>query len=133
MKFLTEFGIGEVCGDQRDSRQWYLSNAIPRKSKANIADVNQVIHVDPKETIEVPKTSCCEPNETLEEIQLFEGNTEKIVKIGTDISSKLRSQLISTLRSFADIFAWDPSDMPGISEQVALHRLNIKPGSREVK
>lgn len=45
----------------------------------------------------------------------------------------LRGLLIAALQSFADILAWDPRDMPGISEHVALHRLNIKPGSREVK
>lgn len=133
MKFPTEFGIGEVCGDQRDSRQCYLSNAIPKRHDVSTANIHQVVQVDPRATIEVPKDCRCEPNEALEEIQLFEGNSEKVVKIGANLNPELRGLLIITLRSFADIFAWDPRDIPGISEHVALHRLIIKPGSREVK
>lgn len=133
MKFPTEFGVGEVCGDQRDSRQCYLSSEIPNKHNFSNPDVNQVIQVDPKEVLEITKDSCCEPNEALQEIQLFEGNSEKVVKIGANLPPNLQGPLVTTLRNFADIFAWDPSDMLGISEQVALHRLNIRPGSHEVK
>ena len=32
-----------------------------------------------------------------------------------------------------DIFAWKPSDMPGIPREVAEHSLNIRPGSKPVK
>ena len=32
-----------------------------------------------------------------------------------------------------DVFAWKPSDMPGIPREVTEHSLNIKPGSRPVK
>ncbi|XP_074327013.1 uncharacterized protein LOC141664953 [Apium graveolens] len=31
MKFPTEFGVGEICGDQRASRQCYIGNSIPKK------------------------------------------------------------------------------------------------------
>lgn len=86
MKFPTKFGVRDVCGDQRDSRQCYLSNAIPKKHSANNPDVNQVIKVDPKEVLDVPKDSYYEPNEALEEIQLFEGNAENMVKIGANLT-----------------------------------------------
>lgn len=89
MKFPTDFRVGEVCRDQRDSRRYYLSNAVPKKCNTNAPNVNQVIQVDPREIIEVPKDSCCEPNEATEDVQIFEGNTEKVVKIGANLSPEL--------------------------------------------
>ena len=37
------------------------------------------------------------------------------------------------LHANRDIFAWKPSDMPGISREVTKHALKIRPGSRPVK
>jgi hypothetical protein len=41
--------------------------------------------------------------------------------------------LIDFLRANADIFAWSPSDMPGIPREVAEHSLDILPHSRTVQ
>jgi hypothetical protein len=41
--------------------------------------------------------------------------------------------LFDFLRANADIFAWSPSDMPGIPREVAEHSLNILPHSRAVQ
>ena len=41
--------------------------------------------------------------------------------------------LIDFLRTNADMFAWSPSDMPGIPREVAEHALDIRTGSRPVK
>jgi hypothetical protein len=41
--------------------------------------------------------------------------------------------LIDFLRANADIFAWSPSDMPGIPSEVAEHSLDILPHSRAVE
>jgi ribonuclease HI len=41
--------------------------------------------------------------------------------------------LIDFLRANADIFAWSPSDMPGIPREVAEHSLDILPHSRAVQ
>jgi hypothetical protein len=41
--------------------------------------------------------------------------------------------LIGFLRVNADIFAWSPSDMPGIPREVAEHSLDIPPHSRAVQ
>ncbi|XP_074323253.1 uncharacterized protein LOC141660188 [Apium graveolens] len=54
----------------------------------------------------------------LEEVKLFPADKEQLTK---------------TLQSFADIFAWNPKDMPGIPKQVALHRLNISSEARPVR
>jgi hypothetical protein len=41
--------------------------------------------------------------------------------------------LVDFLRANADIFAWIPSDMPGIPREVAEHSLDILPHSRAVQ
>jgi hypothetical protein len=41
--------------------------------------------------------------------------------------------LIDFLRANADIFAWSPSDMPGIPREVTEHSLDILPHSRAVQ
>jgi hypothetical protein len=41
--------------------------------------------------------------------------------------------LIDFLRANVDIFAWSPSDMPGIPREVAEHSLDIRAGSKPVK
>jgi hypothetical protein len=41
--------------------------------------------------------------------------------------------LVDFLRANVDIFAWSPSDMPGIPREVAEHSLDILPHSRAVQ
>ena len=41
--------------------------------------------------------------------------------------------LIDFLRANADIYAWSPSDMPGIPREVAEHTLDIRAGSRPAR
>jgi hypothetical protein len=41
--------------------------------------------------------------------------------------------LVDFLRANADIFAWSPSDMPGIPREVAEHSLDILSHSRVVQ
>ena len=41
--------------------------------------------------------------------------------------------LIDFLRANANIFAWSPSDTPGILREVAEHSLDIRPNSKPIK
>nr|CAB3465777.1 unnamed protein product [Digitaria exilis] len=41
--------------------------------------------------------------------------------------------LVDCLCAYVDIFAWSPSDMPGIPREVAEHSLDIRPHSKPVK
>ena len=44
-----------------------------------------------------------------------------------------KAPLVDFLRNNKDIFAWKPSDMPGIPREVAEHALKIHPDSKPVK
>jgi hypothetical protein len=56
-----------------------------------------------------------------------------VVCIGAALSFKLESELVDFLRANRYIFAWKPSDMPGILREVIEHALKIRSGSKLVK
>ncbi|GKC16013.1 reverse transcriptase domain-containing protein [Tanacetum coccineum] len=55
------------------------------------------------------------------------------VAIGGTLSAKGRTKLCTLLKENLDIFAWQPSDMTGVSRSVAEHRLNIREGYSPVR
>ena len=59
--------------------------------------------------------------------QCFASRHEAVV-VSFDMSA-----LVDFLHANRDIFAWKPSDMPGILREVIEHALKIKPGSKPVK
>lgn len=89
--------------------------------------------MDPRDIIELHKPPTHELVEQVEEISLYPNDPERVVKIGTSLNSDVHEAIIQTLGEFADIFAWTPKDMPGLPTEIALHRLNIKPGVDPVK
>lgn len=56
MKFPTDFGVGEVCGDQATARQCYFSTVVPKKTEQEEQSINQVVDIDPREFMETPRT-----------------------------------------------------------------------------
>jgi hypothetical protein len=55
-------------------------------------------------------------------------------KSGSALSSTpTRKQCSSTFSANAEVFAWSPSDMPGIPRDVAEHSLDIRAGARPMK
>ena len=62
-----------------------------------------------------------------EKIELIPGDPSKKISIGTGLDSVFKKGLIDILRKYADVFAWSPSDMPGLDESVSMHRLSIDP------
>lgn len=73
------------------------------------------------------------PAEETEEIKLIPGKANKTVKIGSGLPEPLRTNLIELLRCYVDIFAWEPQDMPGVSRDIAEHRLEVDPSKKPVR
>ncbi|KAA3472692.1 gag/pol polyprotein [Gossypium australe] len=63
------------------------------------------------------------------------GNEEKRqeVKIGTSISENTKHDLIALLQEYKDVFAWSYQDMPGLNEDVVVHRLLLKPECKPIQ
>ena len=118
VKFLMEYGVGEVQGDQPAARECYLAMlAMDEQAKTmNIKERRVVV----------------EPTEALEDIFLDEDDPGKSTRIGADLEGKIKKDLTRFLRENIDVFAWSHEDMPGIDLSVITHCLNIYPFSKPV-
>ena len=106
-------------GDQAMARECYLTSV-------SVEQTHQTLIVEERRNF-------AEPMEELEKVTLIEGNEKKITKIGTAISEKIRDSIVEFLKENADVFAWSHEDMPSISTQVMVHKLNANPSIHLVK
>ncbi|XP_074356266.1 uncharacterized protein LOC141695965 [Apium graveolens] len=65
------------------------------------------------------------PAEDTIEILVDEQDPSKVLRIGSQLASKLKEGLSIFLLANLDVFAWSHSDMVGIDPEVMCHRLNI--------
>ncbi|KAK3034435.1 hypothetical protein RJ639_034672 [Escallonia herrerae] len=107
MKFPTENGVGEVKGDQAVARQCYMASCRNRANETLVIE-------DLRDETKVERGK---PAEDLFDIQLYPGNQEKTVRVGTGLSDDLKIKLVELLRSYSDIFAWTASDMPRVDPE----------------
>ena len=63
--------------------------------------------------------------EALETVALVEDRITKTTRIGTTLSSEMRTRLIEFLKENLDVFAWSNEDMPGISPKIIQHKLTV--------
>ena len=115
IKFPTEYGVGQVQGDQLVAKRCYL---------AMLAMDKQVQTMSIEE-----RRDAVEPTETLENISLDEDNPERCTRIGVDLEEKTKKGLVHFLRKSIDVFAWSHKDMLGIDPSVITHHLNVYPSS----
>ncbi|KAK2996170.1 hypothetical protein RJ639_029539 [Escallonia herrerae] len=64
-----------------------------------------------------------EPVEDLVSIEVYLGEKDKTVRIGSNLKEVTKLELVKLLRTYADIFAWTAADMPGIDPEIITHRL----------
>ena len=119
IKFPTEYGVGQVQGDQLAKRECYL---------AILAMDEQVQTMNIEE-----RRVMAEPTEVLEDIPLDENNPEKYTRVGADMEKKTKQDLLQFLKKSIDVFAWSHKDMPGINPSVISHCLNVCPSTKPVR
>ncbi|XP_071715203.1 uncharacterized protein [Rutidosis leptorrhynchoides] len=57
----------------------------------------------------------------------------KRIKIGAGLSTETKAKLHGILLANADVFAWQESDMTGVSRAIAEHKLNVNPSLTPVR
>ena len=65
------------------------------------------------------------PIEEVENVELVEGDPSKTTKVGKELKSSLKEEMVKFLKRNLDVFAWSHEDMPGIDEDVIEHCLNV--------
>jgi hypothetical protein len=64
----------------------------------------------------------------LEEIDIRDGKTPRPTFINKTLETDSRSEMIGLLKEYSDCFAWNYTEMPGLSREIVEHRLPIKSG-----
>lgn len=119
IKFPTEYGVGELRGNQVAARECYLA-------MIEMEDQRQAMCVE-------EQRFTAEPVEESEEFALDESRPERTTRIGTSASRPIQQALKAFLRMNQDVFAWSHEDMPGISRSVMVHKLNVNPNFSPVR
>ncbi|XP_075675219.1 uncharacterized protein LOC142644517 [Castanea sativa] len=113
VKFPTEYGVGELRGNQVVARECYIA-------MMEMDDHLQAMIIEEQRTV-------AEPVEELEEVHLDDSRSERTTRIGTLASQTVRQALALFLKETQDVFAWSHEDMPEIDPSVIVHRLNLSP------
>ena len=55
-------------------------------------------------------------------------NIPRPTSINTNLSQPEKNQLVALLKEYADVFAWEYDEMPGLDPNLVAHALNVEPG-----
>ena len=111
IKFPTNYGVGELCGNQVATCKYYVA-------MMEMDDYLQAMNIEEHRTV-------TEPVEKLEKILLDDSKPDQMTRIGTLASPAIRQVLTSFLKDNRDVFSLSHEDMPGIDLAIKVHRLNI--------
>ena len=67
------------------------------------------------------------------QVNLGDEANPKPIFISENLSPPEKEDLISLVREYIHVFAWNYKDMPGLDPRVAMHRLNINPEAKPIK
>ena len=119
VKFPTEYGVGQVQGDQLAAKECYLAMLA-------MDDQVQTMNIEERRVM-------VEPTEALENISLDKSNLKMCTRVGSDLEEKTKQDLVPFLKKSIDVFAWSHEDMSSIDPSVITHRLNVYPSSKPVR
>ena len=82
---------------------------------------------------ELAKEIQIQPEEELKEIDLgVELGSQKPVFISSQLTIQEKKQLVTLLKEYMDVFAWNYDKMPGLDPGLVVHALNVDPGVKPV-
>ncbi|XP_057751854.1 uncharacterized protein LOC130969950 [Arachis stenosperma] len=127
MKFVADVGsIGSIRGDLEtavacDNASLSLRKKSKEASGVFLADLDARVDDKPRP----------EPEGDLEKFRV--GDTEdKFTFVNRNLPQELKEPLVEMIRANGDLFAWTPTDMPGIDPKVMSHHLAVKAEARPV-
>ncbi|KAK1363227.1 hypothetical protein POM88_038788 [Heracleum sosnowskyi] len=144
LKFPTENGIGEMRGDQKAARIIMLEDIEKdrdvemteggkRKRKEDEGGSHQMMNIELEKFGADLSNPIAEPAAETEEVELYVGQSGKMIQIGKNMEPELKKKVIEVIRQYHDVFAWGHEDMPGLDPSVAKHCLSVNPDEKLVK
>ncbi|XP_072058156.1 uncharacterized protein [Arachis hypogaea] len=136
MKFpLQDHQVVTIHGDHKEARQCYnISMKFQNRSTKQVNNVglNQNEHtlaeLDPRaDFLDRPK-----PSDDLQKVY-FNNDANKFTYVGNSLNASELQAITTFLQEHADLFAWTPSDMPGIDPYIISHRLATNSSIRPVQ
>ena len=111
VKFSMKYRIGEARGDQIAACECYIA-------MLEMDDHSQDLNIKERRV-------AIKPTEDLEEISWDDNIPNRITHINTQANPSVRKELAIFQKNNRDVFAWSHEDMPGISQNSMVHRLNV--------
>ncbi|XP_072058029.1 uncharacterized protein [Arachis hypogaea] len=132
---LQDHQVVTIHGDHKEARQCYnISMKFQNCSNQQVNNVglNQKEHtlaeLDPRaDFLDRPKSS-----DDLQKVY-FNNDSNKFTYVGTSLNVSELQAITTFLQEHADLFAWTPSDMPGIDPHIISHRLATNSSIRPVQ
>ena len=69
----------------------------------------------------------------LEKVDIGDGSIPRPIFVNANLLDDCKADLIKLLKEYVYCFAWEYSDMPGLSRDLVEHRLPVKAGFRPYK
>ena len=63
----------------------------------------------------------------LEKVDIGDGTVPRPTFVNANLSVDYKADLINLLKEYVDCFAWEYSEMPGLSRDLVEHRLRLRP------
>ncbi|XP_072081009.1 uncharacterized protein [Arachis hypogaea] len=127
MKFITDNGIvGSIRGDLETAVACESASLSLRKESKKAAGVF-LVDLDARAE-DNPRP---EPEGDMEKFQIGK-SADQFTFVNRNLPHELKGPLMEVVRANSDLFAWTPSDMPGLDPEVMSHRLAIKPDAKPV-
>ncbi|XP_072058155.1 uncharacterized protein [Arachis hypogaea] len=132
---LQDHQVVTIHGDHKEARQCYnISMKFQNRSTKQVNNVglNQNEHtlaeLDPRaDFLDRPK-----PSDDLQKVY-FNNDANKFTYVGNSLNASELQAITTFLQEHADLFAWTPSDMPGIDPYIISHRLATNSSIRPVQ
>ncbi|CAL2262907.1 unnamed protein product [Prunus armeniaca] len=133
-------GIGQINSDQAMARKC-SAQGLKKGKQTQFLPVNQADlkgveqadeEADPVPDGRVYPEEGWKPEEDVELVPLDPDKPERTARIGLRLSQEEKAELVAFLQNNKDVFAWSPSDMPGIDPQIICHRLHVNPAIKPV-
>ncbi|XP_074579120.1 uncharacterized protein LOC141835644 [Curcuma longa] len=125
IKFPVGDLVGEARGNQLTARRCYVDSV---RTEARKTRRTQGVEVHAVQDASNPRAAI-----EKELLQICPNRPEAAVQVTAELSFELKQELAECLRRNRDVFAWDPTNLTGVSLDVAMHRLNVLPGARPIK